>query len=573
MVLAAEDYSTWTYSFDVTLNTASSGANVTANVAGFPVLIRFNSDNFIFSEVRAGGQDIRFAKPDGTPLDYQIERWDSAHALAEVWVKTDVSGSQPDQKLRMYWGNAAAADSSDGGSTFSEGYAQVWHLGDPGTMARANAVSGGLPATPMNYEGTESEAGLIGLADNFDGETPGDYLDLGDGYTEFGNGFTYSVWAYPTARKKWNHLLDLGNGAPGENIILNRVDTTNDMALHNYNGATATGILRTKNVWALNQWQYFVITVSGKNAKLYKNGLLIDTATLTNTISTVSRTENFIAKSNWATDDYYQGKLDEPELSKVARSDAWIKLSYQNQKANQSLVTVKLPNRCQSAFTGPADTSGNEGATLNLLATTQCATSFAWTVVSGPAPKILDPEVKILSVTLPRVTKDTAMVYRFTAVYPDSSSHKDVRILIKESIPDPDFTMPADPNWNGTDLYKFRPTINNIPAIIVTRDSVINWAWTLTGPAADTLWLKDGLLLKSAAAGKLQVKLCLDNGGAPICKTSTVTVTGGLSFISTTSVKVSQKRALIEFDAVGRKPAGQIRSHLPRYHRTEPARR
>ncbi|MBN1306462.1 MAG: hypothetical protein JXA18_00995, partial [Chitinispirillaceae bacterium] len=75
-VCGAEDYATWSYSQRILLNTTSTGAEVNGTIRRFPVLIRLNPGNFkFFSQTRAGGADIRFAKSDGTHLPYQIERW------------------------------------------------------------------------------------------------------------------------------------------------------------------------------------------------------------------------------------------------------------------------------------------------------------------------------------------------------------------------------------------------------------------------------------------------------------------------------------------------------------------
>ena len=106
-VMAAENYSTWTYSSDITLNTSASGADVATDVTGFPVLIRLTSFNFIFSEAQGSGQDIRFANSSEVPLSYEIESWDSTTSSAAIWVQMGtVAGNKANQILRMYWGNA-----------------------------------------------------------------------------------------------------------------------------------------------------------------------------------------------------------------------------------------------------------------------------------------------------------------------------------------------------------------------------------------------------------------------------------------------------------------------------------
>jgi hypothetical protein len=554
---AAENYSTWGRSADLILDTSPSGANVTGTVTDFPVLVRLTSSNFNFAEARGRGQDIRFSGTDGTPMDYQIERWDSTGAKAEVWVRiASIAGNAAGQAYKMHWGKASAADSSDGAAVFSRNQVGVWHLGGPGYLVRPNSVAGGQVATPVNYNGDEFKTGIIGYADSLDGDSPGDYLDLGDGYQDFSQGFSFSVWAYPTAVKSYARFFELGNGESADNIMLFRDSTSNNLRFDNYNPGATVSTVRSGAAISLNQWQLFGVTVAGGAVKIYKNGAVIASSTLSNTMSGNLRTSNFLGKSNWAWDAYFQGKLDQPEIHNRARSDSWMKLAYENQKTAQSLVSLKLPSACVSRFSGPADMEADEGAQVNLTGIADCASGYSWSAVSGPAPRIMDPDAKTLTVALPRVTGDTVIVYRFTAVYGDSAPYREVRLSVREAIPDPVFTLPAGIAWNGKDSISFRPVISNLSAILASRDSAIHWSWTVSGLEADTAWLKDGLRLRSAAAeGKLEVGLCLDNSGSKVCKTATVTVSrtaGGTSPILTAPERSSGQGRMVWRDVSGR---------------------
>jgi hypothetical protein len=176
-------------------------------------------------------------------------------------------------------------------------------------------------------------------------------------------------------------------------------------------------------------------------------------------------------------------------------------------------------------------------------------------VVSGPAPNLLDPESKVQFLSLPRVTKDTALVYRLTAVFPDSSPHRDITIQIKESSPDPIFNLPAIQTWNGTDTLPIRPTITNLTALKAGRDSVIHWSWTLSGTIVDTTLLSNGVMLKSSTDGLLKIDLCLDNGGTPTCHSTSITVSVPVSLAPILRpARLDIWRS--EFDLLGRRPMG-----------------
>lgn len=94
----------WSFAKKLFLNTTASGANVGGNVVNFPVLVRLTSGNFSFSQAKSGGEDLRFTKADGTPLPYEIERWDATNSAAEIWVNVDtVYGNDSTHFITMYW--------------------------------------------------------------------------------------------------------------------------------------------------------------------------------------------------------------------------------------------------------------------------------------------------------------------------------------------------------------------------------------------------------------------------------------------------------------------------------------
>ena len=188
-VTAAENYSTWTYSSDVTLNTSASGADVANDVTGFPVLIRLTSSNFIFSEAQGSGQDIRFANSSEVPLSYEIESWDSTTASAAIWVQMGtVAGNKAGQIIRMYWGNSAAADSSNSKAVFSatDGFAAVWHLNNAFKDASASGNDGG-------NSNTGDVAGMIGRARSFL-KDPSQYVEIPYSASLNLNDFSFSAW-------------------------------------------------------------------------------------------------------------------------------------------------------------------------------------------------------------------------------------------------------------------------------------------------------------------------------------------------------------------------------------------
>jgi hypothetical protein len=528
-IRAADDLTLWTYSNDLYFDTSPTGANVAGAVRDFPVLVRLGADNFNFSQAMGRGQDIRFAKPSGQEILFEIERWDSAGRAAEIWLRIDtVPGNHQGVFARMHWGKPGSIGKSNPNGVFNlaNDFESVWHLGGAAYAPRPNSVAGKPAAAPINYDGDETREGAVGPADSLDGISTGDHLQIGEGYTQFNPDFTFSVWAFPTRKSKWGRLFELANGAAQDNIGFGRKDTTQDLVLHIFQSGQLAASMTAPGVLYSNQWSLFTLTVYGRAGKIYRNGVLVASETLSAGITETHRTSNYLGRSNFSSDESFAGKLDEARFSDVARSADWIKLSYANQKAGQNLVWFDPPPTfCPTQTFGvPADTTLPEGSSLEMTGIADCAASYNWTALSGPAPRILDPEVKILQVTLPRVAKDTSILYRFTAVYGTSAKTKDVLIRIKETIPDPVFTL-SGMSWNGKDSVMLKPSISNMTEIRNCREPTLFYTWTLANLPADTLWRKDGLLLRKAATeGVLKVGLCLHNNGAQTCKTANVTV-------------------------------------------------
>jgi hypothetical protein len=398
-VMVTANSGVWSTSAPVTLNfggpdgayaTAWSGhkyVSVNATTAGvtsgtavkFPLLIKLGTaDSAIFNASQANGGDIRFTKLDNTTrLKHEIDTWDKANKRAAVWVLVDtVYGGSTGSRLRMHYGNAGVADSSNGKAVFdsANGYIGVYHMGnpsgDPQTGVRPNSARGGAnPATPVNFPAaTLVRTGMIGQSDTLMGGTraAGAYLNYGtlpaSVFTANGAA-TLSAWVRfgafgPVAApaNAWVQFLTFGNtgtnnngndamwiGKTADNATNGQsgVAGTNRVAAQNIAGTTNTlPTFGTDNSLALNEWTLVSFTVSGANHIVYRNGVAVGSRTDGAGLTAVARTANYIGRGTWNADSNFNGALDEARISNVARSADWLKLEYANQNASQNLVAL-----------------------------------------------------------------------------------------------------------------------------------------------------------------------------------------------------------------------------------------
>ncbi|MHC4504215.1 MAG: LamG-like jellyroll fold domain-containing protein, partial [Planctomycetota bacterium] len=153
-----------------------------------------------------------------------------------------------------------------------------------------------------------SAKGKVGGALEFAGESG--FVDLPDISTNFTRGFTFAVWAYPTAIKDYARFIDIGNGPASNNLLFARISRSANLTFEAYQGGRRRE-LGAKDALALNSWQHFVGTLdeSGK-ATIYRDGVVIASGQMP-LPQDVIRTSNYIGRSNWDGNQFYQGLMDD----------------------------------------------------------------------------------------------------------------------------------------------------------------------------------------------------------------------------------------------------------------------
>src|SRR5690606_30525211 len=367
-------YSTWSNTRTLTFNSPAS-----ATLTRFPFLVRLGAaDSAVFSQAGANGASLRFSRTDAIKLKYSIDHWDAAGRKAAIWVLMDqvVPGANT---LRMHWGNGSATSQSNGPAVFeaSNGYAAVWHMGNPlGDSlngARPNVANPGVNNAKPFYASAPVagmiQDGAIGKADSLRGQgnsANGDHfhLDTSAAFSSnFANGISMSLWIKPTSYPGTSFVqwFTLGNrtsgtcppcagGGNGSNSIwIGRVGNANNfVGGEALSGTTSGGRIDGPNGSAtLNEWQYYTMTVLGTTTngqKMYRNGQLVAQRTNTAALQAVARSANFLGRATWD-DPTTTGWIDEARVSNVIRDSNWIKLEYASQRPGaMPLGTLTYPS-------------------------------------------------------------------------------------------------------------------------------------------------------------------------------------------------------------------------------------
>ncbi|MDB5103438.1 MAG: hypothetical protein JWP91_1127 [Fibrobacteres bacterium] len=345
-------YATWPGSAKLDLNASATGVPVARDLRDFPLLVRLSAPAFDFSKAAAGGADLRFAKPDGTPLAREIESWDAQAGKAVIWVRLDtVHAMNASQFITMHWGKAGAAEPASQRPVFDtvSGFAGVWHLGEEA----ADTVANGLyeDATGAGNDGNDrvastSRAGVIGFGHGIDS---GDYIQspkVTQGF-KLPMAFTLSAWYRTTAKGLGSAGGEMVN--VGDNYGLR---VYSDSVLHLWywppNPPTGSKIdwyeVNVKGAdFADGGWHLVMGTFDGATLRLYVDGKEVGNSPAKDVVGFQFPLNATFGKHGNGKRGYeYEGDLDEVQIHSAARGADWSRLSYENQKPGASFPAISI---------------------------------------------------------------------------------------------------------------------------------------------------------------------------------------------------------------------------------------
>lgn len=346
------EYAAWKFSRQLVLNTTASGADIQGDVHDFPILVRLNDADFDFTQAQSGGDDVRFTKSDGMPLDFEIERWDAAGRQAEIWVRIDtVFGNDNKQYIEMYWGNTRTTGSSNSTMVFNtaSGFTGAWHLYDStGTV---------YDATVNRYNGTRNGnqarvAGYIGYGQYFDGS--GDFSEIPNVGNPDTSGVTVCAWIKLSAIKKRQTIISKSRGGLPSSSYGWLVTLDENGALQAF-ASSDTGVWGNSHTFVLTSkttitdtaaWHHVVAIINrtgNKNCHLFIDAADVTVATAAEITTVGSIASTFPAKigSEGGGGYLWNGSLDECSVSYKVRSTDWVRLCYMNQRMDDKLVVFR----------------------------------------------------------------------------------------------------------------------------------------------------------------------------------------------------------------------------------------
>jgi len=312
----------WTGRKKVSLNTTESGAATKEALTQFALPVRLHTGNFLFSDAKPDGKDIRFiAADDKTPLKFHIERYDAANELAIIWVQVPrLPGASNSEFFWIYFGNQKAPAGEDTKGIYDVNTTAAFHFSEKEGAPRDQSAFG-------HHVGQSSailaEGGLIGPAATFDGKAK---LSIGAApalKVVPAQGLTWSAWIKPAAEANKATLFAQVDGAKSVSVLMEggavygRVATEKGKPFESGREARI----------AIGTWTHVAVTFKDRIV-VYVNGVEVSSsaAVLPEMGGEISAGEGYV------------GDIDEMQLANAARPADWVKAQFHSQGADGKLI-------------------------------------------------------------------------------------------------------------------------------------------------------------------------------------------------------------------------------------------
>lgn len=182
--------------------------------------------------------------------------------------------------------------------------------------------------------------GISSGSDNYaldlDGAT--DFLKLPED-TYFNSDFTFEAWIYKRNNNVWSRVIDFGNGPNKNNVIVVLSNSGNGKFSFHVNNDSQNRSFTLDDAFPTNEWIHLAVNITGPLSRVYINGEFVKLGLL-QTPDDVTRSTNYIGRSNWANDSFADMLIDEFRIYNTALSEAEILAHY-----NQELESPELdPN-------------------------------------------------------------------------------------------------------------------------------------------------------------------------------------------------------------------------------------
>ena len=385
----------WKFRKDLSIDVTGRVAADAEPLTNFPVLVRLHVGNFAyFGDTAPDGADLRFlAVDDLTVLKHHVENYDPVEFVANVWVQIPRLAPGAPYEFSMYYGNPAAATSSDPDGLFAVDDVLVAHFDGQGSaIDDATAYAHRLIANEDLHTG----AALIGGGLDFVGTDGAASGTLAPTVLTGESGFALSAWVRPSQAAA-GPLLRLSDGATD---YLDVAVEEGSFVVRVSAGGVAGEVASTA-VPLPETWQHVGVTASNGELTLLINGVASGSAA----IALPTQLETLTLGSDGTT--AFSGLVDELRIASAPRSVGYFAAIAAVEGVGSAAVTY-------GGDQAEGEAGGEGGHPNYFLITMQNVTVDGWIVIVILAVMALASWIIMLikGLVIGRVRKDNANFLR-----------------------------------------------------------------------------------------------------------------------------------------------------------------
>ena len=350
------DWTKYSHKFTVSF-TGYTGETLT----DFPVLVKISESSisgFDYDDcLKLNGGDLRFADAEGNLLASEVDTWDTT-GTSLVWVK--VPSLNASTKITAYYGWEFAPP-SDPTRVWANGYLGVWHLNDNttdgnGYYTMSDATGGGSvfkEDADSHGKNTVGVDGIVGDSVQFGTDslnpTNGGMVCTSAKVRRAGaSGLTVECWSWqddhdPTSAKRWAYLLHEFNPSTWVQVI-QLAEMTYPKGAICFEVKPTSGNNVTVNTGTSKpsraEWNYHAATYDASaESKILLNGECLGSTNATGNVYSYNNANLYLGNRATTHPHVWPGKIDEVRISSVARSEDWLKATYDTVKNNATFTT------------------------------------------------------------------------------------------------------------------------------------------------------------------------------------------------------------------------------------------
>lgn len=229
------------------------------------------------------------------------------------------------------------------------------------------------------YGGATYVSGHIGQAINLDGSN--DYVELPANLCD-GTDFTFAAWVWWDGGGIWQRIFDFGANTERYMLLTPRSGGDTLRFAISVTSYSDEQRLEAASQLTAGQWTHLAVTISGNTGKLFVGGSPVATNTsMTLNPSDLKTMRNYLGRSQFTPDPYFNGRLDEVRIADYALTDTEI-----------AALAADSPDNYPPAFTSdpinkPACLPGKaySGSLIYNAGDIDTGDTLTFSKVSGPA--------------------------------------------------------------------------------------------------------------------------------------------------------------------------------------------